>query len=157
MTKRITAISAATLAFSSLLIYETARGEGEAAGAKPSIVDPAALAVPEQQSRAWAGELRELLARQLEILFGVKDSATAQSSLEPLRQCLAEMEAMKSRVNEEALWIYIENTPDVKHPFIELLLHTSAEFSRLRAAHFYGSQALREALMPQMVMPKSAS
>lgn len=157
MTKRITALFAATLVLPSPLMSDPAKGEGETTDAKPSIVDPATLAVPEQQSRAWSEELRGLLTQQLDLLAGVKDSSSAQAVLAPLKACLAEMEAMKSRVNEEALWIYIENTPDAKQPFIELLLRTSAEFLRLRSEHFFGCRALREALMPQMVMPKSAS
>lgn len=156
MTPWPTAITAATLVLSFTLCSQTALGE-EAGGAKPSIVDPAALAVPEHQSRAWAKELRELLTQQLDILAGVTDAASAQAALSPLKTCLASLQSMKSRVNEEALWIYIENTPDAKQPFIELLLRTSGEFLRLRSEQFYGSQELREALMPQMVMPANAT
>lgn len=155
MARCFSAISTAAFAAVTLMVSGTVRGDTGTDGVKPSIVDPTVLAVTEQQSKAWAEELLAHLSKQLDIISSVTDAASAAEAVVPLRSCVAHLAAMRDRVNEEALWIYIENTPDAKQPFIELLLRTSGEFLRLNAEKFYGNGELQEILKTQMLMPTS--
>lgn len=123
----------------------------------PSVVDPAALAVPQQQARAWSEDLLSHLTRQYQLLCSVTSPESARAVLEPLTTCLKELLDMKTHVNDEALWLYIENTPGAKQPYRIILLKTSIEFQRLAKEQFYGCEQLRELLKPQMVPPPKQS
>ncbi len=116
----------------------------------PGYVSVAATEVPAETLRQWTAELQQALSRQLELVSGVRDAGSASAAVAPLGALLGEMGAMQGRMRADALRVYIDNTPDVKAPFIELLQQTAVQFKRLSDADFYGCAPLRALLAPQL-------
>lgn len=116
----------------------------------PGYVSIAATEVPTETLSLWTAELQQALSRQLELVSGVRDAESATAVVVPLGALLGEMGAMQKRMRADALRVYIDNTPDVKAPFIVLLQQTAVQFKRLSDADFYGCVQLRELLAPQL-------
>ncbi len=113
-----------------------------------------ALAAPEGACR----QLGDALGRQLRLLQSVKDAPSAAATLPELETVLAELAAMdRSPEAQKELWLYIENTPGVKQPLIELVQLLCVELVRLQKQDFYGHEGLRAALAPQLPPPVPAS
>lgn len=122
---------------------------GEPEAETPSFVTPSAVSVPEAQLRDWAEDLRSVLERQLELLTAIDSSASASASVAPIRTNLQRMDELQQRVRADALRLYLDNTPAMKMPFIELLQRTAIEFKRLEDADCYGCSELSRLLAPQ--------
>lgn len=116
----------------------------------PSFVTPSAVSVPEPVLRGWAEELRRMLERQLELLAAIDATSSAAAAVAPLRENLQRMAELRDRVRADALRLYLDNTPETKTPFIELLQKTAVEFKRLDDADCYGCTELSSLLAPQM-------
>lgn len=116
----------------------------------PSFVTPSAVSVPEPVLRGWAEELRRMLERQLELLAAIDGTSSAAAAVAPLRENLQRMAELRDRVRADALRLYLDNTPETKTPFIELLQKTAVEFKRLGDADCYGCTELSRILAPQM-------
>lgn len=116
----------------------------------PSFVTPSAISVPEPILRGWAEELRRVLERQLELLAAVDGTSSASAAVAPLSENLRRMAELRDSVRADALRLYLDNTPETKTPFIELLQKTAVEFKRLGDANFYGCSELGRLLAPQM-------
>lgn len=123
---------------------------GEQEAETPSFVTPSAISVPEPVLRGWAEELRRVLERQLELLAAVDGSSAAAAAVAPLSENLQRMAELRDSVRADALRLYLDNTPETKTPFIELLQKTAVEFKRLGDANFYGCSELGRLLAPQM-------
>lgn len=116
----------------------------------PSFVTPSAISVPEPILRGWAEELRRVLERQLELLAAVDGTSSASAAVAPLSENLRRMAELRDSVRADALRLYLDNTPETKTPFIELLQKMAVEFKRLGDANFYGCSELGRLLAPQM-------
>lgn len=123
---------------------------GEPEADTPSFVTPSAISVPESVLRGWAEELRRVLERQLELLAAVDGTSSASAAVAPLSENLRRMAELRDSVRADALRLYLDNTPETKTPFIELLQKTAVEFKRLGDANFYGCSELGRLLAPQM-------
>lgn len=123
---------------------------GEPEADTPSFVTPSAISVPEPVLRGWAEELRRVLERQLELLAAVDGTSSASAAVAPLSENLQRMAELRDSVRADALRLYLDNTPETKTPFIELLQKTAVEFKRLGDANFYGCSELGRLLAPQM-------
>jgi hypothetical protein len=97
------------------------------------------------------------LAEQESVLMGAQDAATASKAVPELRRVLADLSSMHQQVDADALWLYIENHPDVKNELMERLLKLAVQFQRLQKAKFYGNAELRQALAPQLTPPAAPS
>ena len=89
--------------------------------------------------------------------MGAQDAATASKAVPELRRVLADLSSMHQQVDADALWLYIENHPDVKNELMERLLKLAVQFQRLQKAKFYGNAELRQALAPQLTPPAAPS
>ncbi len=114
-----------------------------------------ATAPAEASAEAACEQLRAALGRELAAVESVQDAASAAAALPQLKAVLDELALMdRSHEAEKALWEYIDNTPGVKVPLIELLHRLTIEFTRLELASFFGCAQLGELLAPQLQAPK---
>lgn len=90
------------------------------------------------------------LQAQVKLLAGVKDATSAAAAVAPLQQNLTELAALNGRVSADTLWLYIDNTQEIKLALIEELQRLSVHFSRLQKANFYGCSELQNTLAPQL-------
>ena len=97
------------------------------------------------------------LAAQESVLMGAKDATSAAQAVPELRRVLAELAALHEQADADALWLYIENHPDVKNELMECLLKLAKQFERLKKEKFYGNAELRAALAPQLTPPAASS
>lgn len=88
------------------------------------------------------------LEEQVELLTEVTDAASAAAALPRLKENMAALAALNGRVPENRLWLYIDNSPEVKIPLIEQLQLLSVQLVRLEQAEFYGNSALSAQLRP---------
>ncbi len=96
------------------------------------------------------------LQAQVKLLAGVNDAAGAAAAVAPLQQNLAELAALNGRVSADTLWLYIDNSQEMKQALIEELQRLSVQFSRLRKAEFYGCSELQSVLAPQLTAAEGA-
>ena len=78
------------------------------------------------------------------------DAASAAAAVAPLQLNLRELAALNDKVSADTLWLYIDNTAEVKQALIEELQRLSVQFTRLKKAEFYGSSELQAVLAPQL-------
>lgn len=104
-----------------------------------------AQAVPEQDI---CHRLVQGLHEEVRLLSSIGDEASAESAVEPLCRVMQQLDALHSQVNEDELWLYIDNTPGIKQPLIEEIERLFVQLQRLEDAEFYGSKTLQEALEP---------
>lgn len=90
------------------------------------------------------------LQAQVKLLAGVKDAAGAAAAVAPLQQNLVELAALNGRISADTLWLYIDNTAEVKQALIEELQRLAVQFTRLKKAEFYGCSELQATLAPQL-------
>ena len=96
------------------------------------------------------------LRAQVKLLAGVNDAAGAAAAVAPLQQNLAELAALNGRVSSDTLWLYIDNSQEMKQALIEELQRLAVQFSRLRKAEFYGCSELHAVLAPQLTAAEDA-
>lgn len=95
-------------------------------------------------------DLQAGLQRQVELLLTVKDAAGAEAVLAPLRENMSALAALNGRVPQDRLWLYIDNSPQVKAALIEQLQRLSVELQRLETGKFFGCAGLRSQLAPMV-------
>lgn len=95
-------------------------------------------------------DLSSALQQEAEVLARVRDSATAQAAVAPLREVLTKLAALKGQVDDNALWNYIDSTVDVKPGLLLRLRNVALEFARLEKANFYGNKDIASLLAPQL-------
>lgn len=108
----------------------------------------AAAETPQQACDA----LEQALEEENAVLADIADAASAAAALPQLSACLEKLAAMRGK-GEDALWSYIDNTPDVKTRLVEALERLAGQFRRLEQAEFYGCAELQSALAPQLHAP----
>ena len=92
--------------------------------------------------------LQDALNREASVLEQIQNNQDADEMLPELRAVLQQLAAL-SVVDENELWLYIDNTEGVKQPLVDALSQIALQFSRLEAAGFYHHAGLRELLAPQ--------
>ena len=95
------------------------------------------------------------LSKQQEILAGVQDAASAQASIGALQDNFRYLTALNERVDTNALWRHIENSPELKTRLIGYLQQITIHLARIEQAEYYGCESLRELLYP-MLNPSSS-
>ena len=90
------------------------------------------------------------LQQEVQLLASVVDKASAEAALQPLARVMAELKGLNSEVNERDLWRYIENTPDLKQPLIEVTEQLFVELQRLEKARFFQHNGLKKLLAPML-------
>lgn len=108
---------------------------------------PALLASEATEQDAYR-RLCSGLREEVQLLSGIVDEPSAQSAVEPLRRVVSELAAMNDTVDENELWRYIDNTPDVKQTLIEQIELLFVQLQRLEEEQFYHSESLQEVLAP---------
>lgn len=112
-----------------------------------------AVSVPALHAETAEGVCRGLssaLQQEAAVLAGVRDSATAEAAVAPLREVLAKLATLKGQVDDDALWNYIDSTADVKPGLLLRLRDVAVEFARLETAGFYGNADIAALLAPQL-------
>ena len=107
-----------------------------------------AAETPQQACRA----LDETLCAEISLLERVVDKASAEAVVPELRDCLAKLAAMRGE-GENALWRYIDNTPDAKTRMVEVMERLARQFTRLEREGFYDCAELAGILAPQLQSP----
>lgn len=107
-----------------------------------------AAETPQQACRA----LEEALCAETSLLERMVDKASAEALVPELRDCLDKLAAMRGE-GEEALWNYIDNTPDAKTRMVEVMERLARAFNRLEREAFFGCAELADTLAPQLQSP----
>lgn len=94
------------------------------------------------------------LREEVRLLRSICDEASAQAAAAPLAQVVHRLAALNDGADENALWRYIDNTPNLKKPLIEEIEQLFVHLQRLENAQFYRHAALEELLRP-MITPAS--
>ncbi len=101
------------------------------------------------QQKAYE-RLKTGLEKEVALLEKINDHSSAQSNTEPLRRLLADFAAQRRSCNEEDLWRYIDNTPDMKQPLVEQIELLFLQLQRIRQANYYGNAILQRLLATQI-------
>lgn len=96
------------------------------------------------------------LEEQVELLSSVNDPAGAESVIAPLRENMAALSALNGQVAESRLWLYIDNSQEIKLPLMEQLQLLSVQLQRLAKAGFFGSRELKAQLAPMITVAGGA-
>ena len=91
------------------------------------------------------------LTAQEALLADVTDAASAQASVEPLKNILAELAALNEKADVDRLWLFIDNSPEIKLLLVESLQRLSVQYARLESEKFYKSEALWKTLRPILI------
>lgn len=100
-------------------------------------------------------QLFSVLKNQAEVLQGIKDNATAGEAVKDLNDCMAKQAALFD-VDENALWLHIDNSDEIKQKFLILLQELAAEYSRLESANFFDCAELRSLVYSQLLTEGAA-
>lgn len=111
-----------------------------------SVVCVAQAMTPEEA----CDQLFSVLENQAIVLQGIKDNASAAEAVKALNDCMAK-QAELFAVDENALWLHIDNSEGVKQKFVILLQELAAEYSRLESAKFFDSAELRKLVYTQLL------
>lgn len=122
-----------------------ALGKGSAYGKERGTAAP--LTVDIQRSYE---QLAKGLKDEVSLLASIRDTVTAQQKSEPLRKMLEELRTQRKKVNEEDLWRYIDNTPNLKQPLTETLELLFLQLQRIHQKEYFGSVQLRRLLGTQL-------
>ena len=115
-----------------------AYGEGEVAVLPPS-----------PEIRQAYEQLAVGLKNEVRLLDSIRDTTGTQGALAPVKKQLNQFADQRKKIDEEALWRYINNTPDLKQPLIETLELLFLQLQRLKQANYYGNAKLRQLLSVQ--------
>lgn len=99
-------------------------------------------------------KLGAYLRSEATLLASIEDEASANAALPELKRVMDELKSLNTQIDEQQLWSYIENTPDIKQPLIETVERLFVELQRLEKAKFYSVQPLMKQLRP-MLTPAS--
>lgn len=111
-----------------------------------SVVCVAQAMTPEEACE----QLFSVLENQAIVLQGVKDNTSAAEAVKPLNDCMTK-QAELFGVDENALWLHIDNSEGVKQKFVVLLQELAAEYSRLESAKFFDCAELRKLVYTQLL------
>lgn len=100
-------------------------------------------------------QLLSTLEKQASVLQGIKDKETAAAAVAPLKDCMTRQGELFS-VDENALWLHIDNSEEIKQEFMLTLQNLAAEYSRLEAAKFFDCVELRQLVYTQLLTEGSA-
>lgn len=114
------------------------------------IISAPCVAYAQSTEQEVCQRLASALHREVSLLSGIADEATARAALPDLEQTLSELRALHEQVDSEQLWRYIENTPGIKQPLLEDAERLLVELQRLEMAQCYGVKQLRALLSPML-------
>ena len=109
---------------------------------------PGSIAEAEAYAQLAAG-----LRREVQLLSSITNADSAAAAVEPLSKLLQEFAKLNSDVDEKELWLYIDNTPDLKQPLIEEIERLFVQLQRLEIAKFYNCAPLKKLLAPIITPP----
>lgn len=106
-----------------------------------------AQAVTEEEVCA---QLQAGLEKQVELLSSVQDAASAKAVLAPLRENMAALAALNGQVSEDRLWLFIDNSQDIKLQLMEQLQLLSVQLDRLTRSDCFGNRELKIMIAPMI-------
>ncbi len=112
-----------------------------------------AQAVTEEEVCA---QLQARLEKQVELLSSVQDAASAKAVLAPLRENMAALAALNGQVPEDRLWLFIDNSQDIKFVLVEQLQLLSVQLYRMLLSDFYGCSELKLIIAPMITVAEGA-
>lgn len=112
-----------------------------------------AQAVTEEEVCA---QLQTRLEKQVELLSSVQDAESAKAVLAPLRENMAALAALNGQVSEDRLWLFIDNSQDIKLPLMEQLQLLSVQLYRLTMSDCFGSRELKLMIAPMVTTAEVA-
>lgn len=113
---------------------------------------PAALCAELTEQDAYA-RLAAGLKEEVQVLAGITDATSAAAAVPTLSSVLQKLAALNEQVNEKELWLYIDNTPDLKQPLVEEVEKLFVQLQRLEEAHCYACKPLQSLLAPILKAP----
>lgn len=93
--------------------------------------------------------LVESLEMEVEALEQMQQAGEVEESLGKLSAALEAQQALLAQ-DEKELWLYIDNTPGVKQPLLDILSKLALEFSRIEEEMYFNHAGLKELLSPQI-------
>lgn len=108
------------------------------------------IAPPTVETQRAYEQLAKALEDEVRLLSGIRDAATCQQAIEPLKKLLEGMKAQRKGIDEEVLWRYIDNTPNLKQPLINTLEFLFLQLQRLHQKKYFGSAELQRLLRVQL-------
>ena len=113
---------------------------------------PAALCAELTEQDAYA-RLASGLKEEVQVLAGITDATSAAAAVPALSSVLQKLAALSEQVNEKELWLYIDNTPDLKQPLVEEVEKLFVQLQRLEEARCYACKPLQSLLAPILKAP----
>lgn len=110
---------------------------------------PAVYAADSDPMAGIYERLYAALEQEVEALENIEQAADVASALEQLRASLAAQSELLS-VDQNELWLYIDNTKDRKQALVDLLVRLALEFLRVEKAAYFDSDELKALLAPQI-------
>lgn len=101
-------------------------------------------------------QLLSTLENQVAVLQGIKDKETAAAAVAPLKDIMTRQGELFS-VDENALWLHIDNSVEIKQEFLLTLQSMAAEFSRLEAAKYFNCAELRQLVYARLLTGGAAA
>lgn len=93
--------------------------------------------------------LVDALEMEVEALGQMQQAGEVEESLGKLRAALEAQQALLA-LDEKELWLYIDNTPGVKQPLLNILSKLALEFARMEEESYFNHAGLKELLSPQI-------
>lgn len=91
------------------------------------------------------------LSAQEQLLVGVTDTASANAVVEALARNLEGLTALNEQADVDKLWLFIDNSPEIKLVLIECLQRLSVQYARLEKEQFFKSESLWRMLRPLLI------
>ncbi len=95
------------------------------------------------------------LEQKVEALEKIEQPSDAAAAVEPVRSALAALKELLT-VDQQELWLFIDNTRDKKQALIDLLDRLALQYSKLETSGYYGNAELKEMLAPQIEVDTEA-
>lgn len=95
------------------------------------------------------------LEQKVEALEKIEQPSDAAAAVEPVRSALAALKELLT-VDQQELWLFIDNTRDKKQALIDLLDRLALQYSKLETSGYYGNAELNEMLAPQIEVDTEA-
>lgn len=94
-------------------------------------------------------KLYTALEQEVLALEQIDQPADAAAAVAELRAALAAQQELLS-VDQNALWLYIDNTKDKKQAMVDILVRLALQFQRIEKAAYFDNAELKELLAPQV-------
>ena len=118
------------------------------------IISAPGILCAESAEQAIYQKLVTGLHEEVRVLSSMVDEASAKKELPALQKIIAELKALNEQADEQKLWSYIENTPEVKQPLLDEVELLFLELQRIEKQKCFRVKPL-EALLRPMLIPAS--